>query len=168
MYFSDSVTFISLNLLSLFLLICYLYFSEFVMCISVIEIGNLAEFWLGPIYWEASQSGVSGVCTSLHFRPQPFRIDHYFDFWVLRRRKINSFVIHCICVCFYGIFVQVIGEVRITGTEYFCFLIYNLRGKIGLICTARNMISDENDSGHKNWHVDILRKKIYWHVDILT
>ena len=55
-------------------------FSDSVMCISLIEIGNLAEFWLWPIYWEASQSGVSGVCTSLHFRPQPFRIDHYFVF----------------------------------------------------------------------------------------
>ena len=65
---------------TVFLTFCRVYFSDSVMCISLIEIGNLAEFWLGPIYWEASQSGVSGVCTSLHFRPQPFRIDHYFVF----------------------------------------------------------------------------------------
>ena len=48
---------------------CQVYFSDSVMCISLIEIGNLAEFWLWPIYWEASQSGVSGVCTSLPLPP---------------------------------------------------------------------------------------------------
>ena len=53
------------------------------MCISVIEIGNLAEFWLGPIYWEASQSGVSGVCTSLHFRPNTFPHRSLFGFFFL-------------------------------------------------------------------------------------
>ena len=61
------------------------------MCISLIEIGNLAEFWLGPIYWEASQSGVSGVCTSLHFR-QPFPVINQYSVFGIEFTFLSSYI----------------------------------------------------------------------------
>ena len=87
---------------TVFLTFCRVYFSDSVMCISLIEIGNLAEFWLRLQYIGRRVSQVSVECALLNTSAPTFP---YFVFHILLAfRYLCVFLIDIcsfLCLCLF-------------------------------------------------------------------